>query len=408
MEQLNISLVVVGAAVLVFGLVSRVLDRSLLSMPLLAFCVGLLLGPVGLNLLEPASWGDQHLILQEAARLTLGISLMGIALRLPPRYILDHRRPIAVLILLILPFMFATSTALAWGLLGVPVVVAMLIGSAICPTDPVVASSVVTGSLAQEKLPERFRHTLSAEAGSNDGLAYPLVLLPILLIMEPDNTWQQWFLQTLLWEVGGALLCGVVLGFAAGHALCWAEKRKYLDQPSFLAITLALTILALGINGLLQTDAILAVFAAGIAFDSQVGGAERSAEDNVQEAVNMFFTLPVFVLFGLMAPIDEWLAWGWPGVAMALLVLLLRRLPFVLVLRRILPDWQDYKTALLGGWFGPIGVSALFYAMLIYERTGKTEAWTAGSLVVAASLFAHGVTAAPSARRYGKAEARER
>jgi NhaP-type Na+/H+ or K+/H+ antiporter len=80
-------------------------------------------------------------------------------------------------------------------------------------------------------------------------------------------------------------------------------------------------------------------------------------------------------------------------------VLLLRRLPVVLLLRRPLGlGWPD---AAFLGWFGPIGVSALFYLALESERLGVEPAvLAAGSLVVAASTVVHGVTAAPGRVAY--------
>lgn len=63
-------------------------------------------------------------------------------------------------------------------ILGVPFLVALLIGAVVTPTDPVIASSTATGGIAERNLPEHARHILSAESGANDGLAYLLVVLP--------------------------------------------------------------------------------------------------------------------------------------------------------------------------------------------------------------------------------------
>jgi NhaP-type Na+/H+ or K+/H+ antiporter len=155
-------------------------------------------------------------------------------------------------------------------------------------------------------------------------------------------------------------------------------------------------------SSLLHINGILGVFAAGLAFDQVVGGKERSEEDNVQEAVNIFFTLPVFVLFGLIAPWNGWVTLGWQGVWLVLLVLLLRRLPVILLLRPWLPPVRSVPIALVMGWFGPIGVSALFYLTLVTSRTGNETAWNAGSLIVLASIFVHGMTATPFARLYAR------
>ncbi|MCE8003012.1 cation:proton antiporter [Billgrantia ethanolica] len=403
MEQLNVALAVVGGLVLVVGLLSSPLDRSWLSAPLLAFLFGVALGPRGLSVLDPMAWGDGKQMLEQTARLTLGISLMGIALRLPPSYPFVHWRSLLVLLAVGMPAMFLISSLLTHWVMGWPLLMALLVGGAICATDPVVASSIVTGSVAKENLPEGFRHLLSSESGANDGLAYPLVLLPVLLLTLPaGDAWFDWLVTIWLWEVGGGVLIGVALGWASGRALQWSEERGYLDQPSFLSITLALTLLVLGLGSLLNTNSILGVFAAGLAFDQEVGGKERSEEDNVQEAVNILLTMPIFVLFGLIAPWAEWRALGPQGVLLALLVLLLRRLPAILLLRPWLPAMRDLPITLVMGWFGPIGVSALYYATFISSRTGYDLAWTAGTLIVVASMLAHGMTAAPLAYRYGR------
>ncbi|MFQ3789950.1 cation:proton antiporter [Halomonas sp. A29] len=403
MEQLDIALAVVGGLVLAVGLLSRPLDRSWLSAPLFAFLLGVALGPHGLSALDPMAWGDGKRLLEETARLTLGISLMGIALRLPPSYPFVHWRSLLMLLGIAMPAMFLISSLLTHWIMGLPLLIALLVGGTICATDPVVASAIVTGGVAKENLPEGYRHLLSSESGANDGLAYPLVLLPILLLSLPaSDAWLDWFGKVWLWEIGGAVLIGIALGWATGRALQWSEERGFLDQPSFLSITLALTVLVLGLGELLGTNSILGVFAAGLAFDQEVGGKDRSEEDNVQEAVNILLTMPIFILFGLIAPWAEWWALGLEGLLLAMLVLLLRRLPVILLLRPWLPALRDWPITLIMGWFGPIGVSALYYATLVSSRTGYDLAWTAGTLIVVASMIAHGITAAPFAYRYGR------
>ncbi len=93
---------------------------------------------------------------------------------------------------------------------------------------------------------------------------------------------------------------------------------------------------------------------------------------------------------------------GPAGGGLALLILLLRRLPAILLLKPWLPAMRDLPITLIMGWFGPIGVSALYYATFISSRTGYDLAWTVGTLIVVASMLAHGMTAAPLAYRYGR------
>jgi NhaP-type Na+/H+ or K+/H+ antiporter len=407
MNDINVTLTAVGGLVLLLGLLSRPVDRSLLSSPLLAFCLGAVFSPYGFALLDPAQWGAPLHLIEQAARLTLGFSLMGIALRLPTRFIFRQWRPLAILLVIGMPAMFLVSSLISAWTLGLPLLMALLVGACVCATDPVIASSIVAGGVAKENLPADFRHLLSAESGANDGLAYPLVLLPMLLMAHPPETaWFDWFVKTWLWDVLGSVLIGALIGWGSGRAREWTQRKGWLDQPSLLSLPLALTILVLGVGKLLGTDSILAVFAAGIAYDQVAGGEDRSEADNVQEAVNMFFTLPVFGLFGLMAPWAKWAALGRGGVLLVVLILLFRRLPVVLAMRRWLPPVREPAISWFMGWFGPIGVSALFYGAMATERTGSEAPWVVASLVVFASIIAHGVTAAPFTKRYRAAHDR--
>lgn len=120
MDPLNIGLLCIGLLVLVLGLLSERLKRSLLSAPMLALAVGILLGPEVTGLLEISKWGNEQTILEQAARLTLAISLMGIALRLPRRYPLTQWRPLAVLL--------GPLMVLMWLVSGIPFARAALLG----------------------------------------------------------------------------------------------------------------------------------------------------------------------------------------------------------------------------------------------------------------------------------------
>lgn len=358
---MNIALVTIGALVLVLGLLSNSIQKAPLSAPILALLVGVLVGPAVFGLLDPARWGDQQTILEEATRLTLAISLMGVALRLPEGFSLRNWRSLAVLLGLVMPFMWLASGLLVYLILGLPFLAALLVGAVITPTDPVVSSTIVTGSVAEKNLPARLRHILSAESGFNDGLAYPFILLPILLLTRPSGeAWSHWLTYTLPWEVLAAMVFGGLIGYGAGELVEWAEARETIGENFFLVYTIALSLIVLGAAKLVGTDGILAVFLAGLGFDLAVKG-DRAQQRQVQEAGTRFFILPIFALLGMSIPWQGWLELGWGGVLLVLAVLLLRRLPAVLATSP-LAGGRGRGEALFLGWFGPVGVAALYYA----------------------------------------------
>ena len=102
--------------------------------------------------------------------------------------------------------------------------------------------------------------------------------------------------------MGAAILRGALIGYIAGRLLVWAEAKQSIEKQSFLAYTLAISLFVLGFVKLLGSDGILAVFVAGIAFDMVVGGSDSAEEENVQEVVDRFFTIYIFVLLGLALP----------------------------------------------------------------------------------------------------------
>jgi sodium/hydrogen antiporter len=128
-------------------------------------------------LLDLAMLGDETLILEQAALVTLGIALVGVALRLPVGYASSNWRLLVVLLGILMPLMWMVSGLLVYLILGLPFWVSVLVGAIITPTDPAVASSIVAGGVAERKLPSRLRCAISAESGFNDGLALPFVVL---------------------------------------------------------------------------------------------------------------------------------------------------------------------------------------------------------------------------------------
>jgi NhaP-type Na+/H+ or K+/H+ antiporter len=78
LNALYVSLAAVGGLLLLLGMLGGLLkERTPVSEPLIALLAGVLIGPAALGLLDLADLGDQALILEEAALVTLGVALVG-------------------------------------------------------------------------------------------------------------------------------------------------------------------------------------------------------------------------------------------------------------------------------------------------------------------------------------------
>ncbi|MBM0202425.1 cation:proton antiporter [Micromonospora sp. NPDC051227] len=394
MDALHLSYALVGILGVLLAFWSSAIRRTPVSEPLLALLVGVLVGPI-LGLID-LPHHEASVLTLEASRVLLAISLMAVALRFP---LSDYRsvvRPVGVLLAVAMVGMAVVSAGLAGLVLGLPVALAALLGACVTPTDPVLASSVVSGGPAERQLPARLRQVISGESGANDGLAFVFVVLALCAVTSGSVGGH---LLEAVWGVVGAVVVGVVVGYAAGRAVVAAGAREDVDQGSLLVFTVVLGVAALGVARLARTDGILAVFVAGLAYNAVIGDRSRASEQRLDDALTRYLVLPLFFLLGVEVPWREWRESGWTLVAFVIAVLVLRRLPVVLALKPALG--LSWRSAVFLGWFGPIGVSALFYLTYSQEEgAGDPRLWAAGSLVVVASTVVHGVTAMPGRRWY--------
>ncbi len=399
-----VALAAIGGLLLVLGMLSGLIhEKGILSELLFALVAGVLIGPSAFGFVDLAHFGDPQTILEYAALVTLAVALVGVAPRLPGWYSLRNGRLLLVLLGCLMPLMWVTCSLLAYLILGLPFWVCILLGAILTPTDPVVASTIVTGGVAERNLPARLRNAISAESGWNDGLALPFVLLPALILSRPqEEAISYWLTHTVLREVVAGAALAALIGSLAGLLLRWAVARETLERTPILTVSLALSLTVLGVAELLDTNGILAAFVAGVTFNAIGSSDAKERQEDMQEAITRFFDLPIFVLLGMALPWEGWLDLGWGGLLLAVSVLLLRRLPAALLLRPLLGPLGGTRDVLFLGWFGPIGAAALYYSTHALRETGVEEVWTVGSLVVVASVVAHGVTDTPLTKLYAK------
>jgi len=95
--------------------------------------------------------------------------------------------------------------------------------------------------------------------------------------------------------------------------------------------------------------------------------------------IDLLFNLSFFVYYGSIIPWDmmnrpDLTVVPWRLVVIAILVLIFRRIPIMLLLKPVIPDIHTWREALFCGHFGPIGVGAIFISILARAEleTGHT------------------------------------
>lgn len=431
---------VVGGLLLLMALSSAYIRRLPVSSSAIYLAVGLLLSPVGFNLIkidvvEAKKWFEH---LTEIA-VIISLFIGGLKLRLP---LTDPAWRAAYL--LAGPVMLFSILAVAvFGhfVLGLNPAVALLLGAILAPTDPVLASTVSVNDAGDH---DRMRYGLSGEAGFNDGAAFPFVVFALLWLENGSlgNWIGGWALHRIVWAIPAALLLGYFLGKGVGRLAIWLRKlHKDAEAPNDF---LALSLIALSYVGAEYIGAwgFLATFAAGLGLrraeiktveenplpehergndNSQAPHppAEELVDSNVDEeelhkpAVAAGVVVSEIISFGdtaerileilLVVIVGICLAVHWDFRAIPL------ALVFFFVIRPLFAQLFLFKTPtgkmqrLLLGWFGIRGIGSLYYLSYALNHGWNTQTEETVALtisVVAISILLHGITAQPILNYY--------
>jgi len=393
----------VVTVLLVFGgLFIKKIRQWCLSEPMLAMFGGILLGPYVLDILHLEALENADSMMQTATKLTIALALVATALRIPFSYPKDFRQTQSVILSLGMLLMWALSSVLVYIFFQPNISLALLVGAVITPTDPVVSSAIISGEFAEKYLSQKIRDTISFESGANDGLAYPIVLLAIYILgySEAANVWD-WILKVVLWENLAAFVIGLLSGYLLGKLMKFADKKNFMTSQTLLPFALAATFLVLSFLELIHTNSIIGVFGFGLMLNHAISKRERLEEEKVQESMERLFTVPIYFLFGLYLPINAWSELGVILlIAFGLSIMLFRRIPAFLLIKPILKHFSDIRDVTILGWYGPVGVAAIFYAMHTLHLTPYREVWHLASFVVFTSTIVHGLSSLPLARWY--------
>ncbi|ORZ12755.1 Sodium/hydrogen exchanger family-domain-containing protein [Absidia repens] len=376
-SDFTIGIAILSGVILFYGYVSMfVKERMFLSEAFVALIVGIIAGPLVSNGFNPYSWQNPDTITKELTRCVIAIQVMAVGIELPKHYLKKEWRTMFMLLLPIMIFMWLVSGLFIWALIPpLDYLHALVIASCVCPTDPILANSVVKGRFAEKHVPAHIRNALSAESGANDGMGFPFLFLALFLINEESvgSAIGKWIYITLLFQILLSCVIGAVVGWVACKLLQWSEKKHLIDKPSFLSFGIALALFLMSMTGFSGSDDVLACFVAGNAFSWDEWFRKETEDAHFQDVIDMMLNLAVFVYIGAIIPWSEFgnAAIGlspWRLVVIAILILLFRRLPIVIALKPFMPAMKTYREAIFSGHFGPIGCGAVFICMIAKEE----------------------------------------
>ena len=415
-----------GAALLVAVVLPYALRTAALSPPVVLLGLGALIGLLPGTEESAFSPIEHRVFVEHLAEFTVLVALMGVGLALD--------RPLSLrsfeswrswgatwrLLVIAMPLSIAAIALLGWWVMGLAPSAALLLGAALAPTDPVLASDVqVEGPTTTEEDEDEIdeddevRFALTSEAGLNDGLAFPFVQAAILL--AATGPFAEWGVRWFAWDLVGKVLVGATIGVVVGWALAKVAFRS--SQPSLRTadsgeplLALAAVLLAYGLTEVAHGYGFLAVFACALTMRSAERGHDYHAlMHDVIERLERLLTLIVLLLLGVALTNGLLAGLTWQAAAVAVLLLFVVRPASGMIALfsgrranlRVGDNTLGPRERAATAFFGVRGVGSIYYLAYASGHADFADLpllWSTVGLAITLSVIIHGVTATPAMR----------
>jgi len=383
--------------VFVYSLVSQRLGRTVITAPMLFTAAGaatILLPEVARELVL-----DREVLLL-VAELGLVMLLFSAASRIRPSFL---RAGASLPIRLLgagMPLTIAVGAVCAIGVLGVSWAEAGILATILAPTDAGLGEVIVNS----ERVPQRIRQSLNVEAGLNDGLCVPFLMLFIALAVAEEHTGPAGVVlaRFLGEQLGYGTVIGLGIGLVGGWLLGLAHRMRWMAPPLGQLGVVALPLLCVIAAEETGASMFIAAFVAGFAVQFGFTEAGRRSVEFTEEG-GQLFNYFVFFFFGTAV------AGVWGHFTPAVLLYAVLSLTIVRMAPVALALWGtrlSRATVLFMGWFGPRGLASivlgLVYVLREAELAGHSTIRLAVMATVLLSIYAHGLTAQPGINVYAR------
>jgi len=389
-------LVIFAVFILIYSTIAGAVERTWISGAIIFTAFGLLISPVGLDLI---SFKADREAIRTLAELTLALVLFtdaaGSDLGVLKKF---EKLPIRLLLVglpLTILLGFGVGVVLFQKL---PLFEVALLATMLAPTDAALGKAVVSN----ETVPNPVRQGLNVGSGLNDGICVPILFLFLALAtgkVDEGGHWQL-ALKLVVEEIGIGLAVGLVLTALAVGLLKLAWRRNWLTetwiQVPIVALALACFATAQWIGG----SGFIAAFSGGFLFGA-LAKQHREEFLRAAEGTGDTMALITWVIFGAAVVSRATGHFSWATLLYAILSLtLIRMLPVFVSLTGLKVNTEG---KLFIGWFGPRGLASVVFAVIVVNANlpnGGVLAMTVVCTVVL-SIILHGISANPWARAYG-------
>ena len=322
------------------------------------------------------------------------------------------------LLAITMPVTIAATALLGWWMVGLAPAAAMLLGAALAPTDPVLASDVQVGppgaALEDTENPhdveDEVRFALTSEAGLNDALAFPFTNAALAMATAgaaPAAWLGEWLAFDVAFKLVVGLAAGLAIGWLLGRLVFGPDGDLQLAKAGEGFVALAGTFIAYGVTELVGGYGFLAVFVAAVTL-------RRSEHEHEYHATLHEFAEQTerMLMIGLLLLLGSAIA---GGVLAPLTPAALGLIALVLLVVRPVSAWFALSSDCVTpaeratiSFFGIRGIGSLYYIAYALNHAEFADAellWAIVAAITAASVVLHGLSVTPAMRRLDRRRA---
>ena len=230
----------------------------------------------------------------------------------------------------------------------------LIFGSFVSSTDAAAVMSI----LGESKLKKRIRTIIEIESGSNDPMAYALILF--FLSIYKATSGDVHIFQGIIFLIRQIIL-GLAMGFLFGKITIPASKLMQIKREEFMIIhIISFLFICFSLTTILKGNGFLAIYIMGIFIGNERFDYRINFMRNMRVA-SWLMQITMFIILGLLVFPSQLLSVIVKGSILAILVIIVGR--FIVVYLVLIPFKLDKKEKFFISWAGLKGAVPIIFSI---------------------------------------------